>query len=83
MLDVLSQHQDSTVKRSRTVILVKNLPHTTTEQELRDTFGRHGAIGMLTQADSGCVRCMRMCVHVRGNHSGEEFAAHHLRAGAM
>lgn len=47
MLDVLAQHTDTDggVKRSRTVMLVKALPFNTTEQELRDIFGKFGALG--------------------------------------
>ncbi|RKP38577.1 hypothetical protein BJ085DRAFT_19348, partial [Dimargaris cristalligena] len=34
-------------ERSETVILVKNIPHSTTEEELRDIFGKHGNLGRI------------------------------------
>ncbi|KAI9921216.1 hypothetical protein PsorP6_000083 [Peronosclerospora sorghi] len=37
-------HQSKKIERSRTVILIKNLPHTTQEEELVQLFRKHGEI---------------------------------------
>lgn len=43
-MDALSQHFDKKIKRSTTVILVKNLPYETREDELRELFERFGPL---------------------------------------
>ncbi|GMF42676.1 unnamed protein product [Phytophthora fragariaefolia] len=40
-----SQQQAKKIERSTTVILIKNLPHTTEEEELAQLFRKHGEIG--------------------------------------
>ncbi|KAG1707257.1 hypothetical protein DVH05_026451 [Phytophthora capsici] len=40
-----SQQQSKKIERSTTVILIKNLPHTTEEEELAQLFRKHGEIG--------------------------------------
>ncbi|EGZ26394.1 hypothetical protein PHYSODRAFT_484800 [Phytophthora sojae] len=39
------QQQSKKIERSTTVILIKNLPHTTEEEELAQLFRKHGEIG--------------------------------------
>ncbi|EEY59589.1 RNA-binding protein, putative [Phytophthora infestans T30-4] len=40
-----TQQQAKKIERSTTVILIKNLPHTTDEEELAQLFRKHGEIG--------------------------------------
>lgn len=40
-----SQQKSKKIERSTTVILIKNLPHTTEEEELAQLFRKHGEIG--------------------------------------
>ncbi|KAG3115156.1 Multiple RNA-binding domain-containing protein 1 [Phytophthora idaei] len=40
-----NQQQSKKIERSTTVILIKNLPHTTEEEELAQLFRKHGEIG--------------------------------------
>ncbi|POM61543.1 RNA-binding protein, partial [Phytophthora palmivora] len=40
-----NQQQAKKIERSTTVILIKNLPHTTEEEELAQLFRKHGEIG--------------------------------------
>ena len=41
-LDELEKHARSSVKRSKTTLLIKNVPYSTKEKDLRDIFARYG-----------------------------------------
>lgn len=43
-IDKLQNLSRSECKRSRTIILIKNIPYTTRENELRDVFERYGGL---------------------------------------
>lgn len=44
-------------KRSKTVIIVKNIPFEITEDDLREVFDKFGVLGR--------VRCLILCIHAR------------------
>jgi multiple RNA-binding domain-containing protein 1 len=46
-IDQLEKKDRGTCKRSFTVILIKNIPYTTKEAELRDIFERYGVLKRL------------------------------------
>lgn len=56
-------------KRSKTVILVKNLPAATPAREIRQLFARHGELGRIVMPPSGitgmifiCINCYALCI---------------------
>lgn len=46
-IDQLTKTDRSSCKRSRTMMLVKNIPYTTKESELREIFERYGVLNKL------------------------------------
>lgn len=46
-IDVLEKHPRSKCQRSKTTLLVKNIPYTTKERDLRDIFERYGELERL------------------------------------
>ena len=51
-----------TKKRSNTVIIVKNIPSTTTESDLYELFESHGALGRVFLIKFSC--CCHLLVHL-------------------
>ena len=56
----LSAFDTRVKKRSKTVILVKNTPHTATEDDYRATFSKHGTVGRVVVPPSKTMALVEM-----------------------
>eukprot|EP00729_Bicosta_minor_P018816 gene18816-14673_t len=56
----LSAFDTRVKKRSKTVILVKNTPHTATEDDFRATFSKHGTVGRVVVPPSKTMALVEM-----------------------
>lgn len=69
-LDVLRRQKDKKAKRSKTVFLVKNLPHTTNKEELRALFANYGELGRIVLPES---RAMALVEYLQANEAKAAF----------